>query len=185
MIKLFKYEGFKVSVEPEALMLKPFKDVYAADKSRTKANALNDFAFIYFYADPRSDYSYLTNDEERADTIKRDLGFPKTWKITPKLQAAIDFYSSFKSTGMLLLEDIRVALSNTRDFVRNVNLNEVDDNGKLIHSINTFTSSIKQLISLAEEIDKTEKKIIDELSRNESRVTGGKDKTLFEDGFLK
>ena len=32
--------------------------------------------------DPRSDYMYLTDDEDRHIKITEDLGFRKNWKIT-------------------------------------------------------------------------------------------------------
>ena len=59
MIKLFKYEGYTVTIEPEALMLAPFKALWKRDKSRDKSRAMQELAFIYFMGDPRSDYQYL------------------------------------------------------------------------------------------------------------------------------
>ena len=35
-MKLFKYEGYKIVIEPEILTLKPFKKIWERDKSANK-----------------------------------------------------------------------------------------------------------------------------------------------------
>ena len=64
MIKLFKYEQFKLTISEEALLLKPIKAVWDRDKSKNKQKALMELGFIYFMNDPRSDYQYLVDEEE-------------------------------------------------------------------------------------------------------------------------
>ena len=71
MIKLFRYEGFKVTVEPEAIMLLPFKALWDRDTTRDKRKAMQELAFIYFMCDPRSDYQYLIDEESRMNEIKK------------------------------------------------------------------------------------------------------------------
>ena len=70
MMKLLKYEGYKVVIEPELLTLKPFKQIWTRDKTVNKDKALAEIAFIYFMTDPRSDYQYLVDDKERMEAIK-------------------------------------------------------------------------------------------------------------------
>ena len=38
MMKLLKYEGYKIVIEPEILTLKPFKKIWERDKSANKNN---------------------------------------------------------------------------------------------------------------------------------------------------
>ena len=77
MIKLFSYEGFKVVISEEALLLKPFKTIWNRDKSKDKNRALQELGFIYFFCDPRSDYQYLIDEEEREKSIKRIINLQK------------------------------------------------------------------------------------------------------------
>ena len=70
MIKLFKYEGYKLNISEEALLLKPFKEIWQRDKSKNKDKALQELGYIYFMSDPRSDYQYLVDEEERSKAIK-------------------------------------------------------------------------------------------------------------------
>ena len=98
MIKLFKYENYTVTISEEALLLKPFKKIWLRDKSKYKERALSELGFIYFYCDPRSDYQYLIDDEERATAIKQGEGLSKDWKPDSLVEEAIDFYNSLVKT---------------------------------------------------------------------------------------
>ena len=70
MIKLFKRDGYEIKVEPEALLLKPFKKIWNRDRSKDKNRAMQELGFIYFVCDPRSDYQFLVDDNERLEAIK-------------------------------------------------------------------------------------------------------------------
>ena len=53
-MKLFKFEGYKVIIEPEALLLKPFRLIWERDKKETKEKAINELGFVYFFANELS-----------------------------------------------------------------------------------------------------------------------------------
>ena len=96
MVRLFKFEAYEVTIEPEAIMLVPFKTLYDRDKHKDKSMAKQELAYVYFFADPRSDYQYLVDPEVRSSEIIKGLGMPKGWKPDAAVQRAIDFYESFK-----------------------------------------------------------------------------------------
>ena len=98
-MKLFKYEGYKITISEEALMLKPFKALWDRDKTKTKEKALMELGYIYFLCDPRSDYQYIVDLESRSDEIKKGEGIDTKWKPDSKVLEAIEFYNSFKSAA--------------------------------------------------------------------------------------
>ena len=110
MLKLFKYEGYKLSIEPEALLLKPIRDIWERDSSATKDTALMELGFVYFYSDPRSDYQFITDKKDRMKEIRAGEGIPKEWKPDKLVNDCIDFYESFKSSSVLLLEDTQIGI---------------------------------------------------------------------------
>jgi len=65
-MRLFKYEGYNLSISEEAILLKPFKAIWNRDKSKGKQVALQELGFVYFMEDPRSDYKMYLDREERA-----------------------------------------------------------------------------------------------------------------------
>lgn len=179
-MKLFKYEGYKITISEEALLLKPFKEIWQRDKSKNKDKALQELGYIYFMSDPRSDYQYLVDEEERSKSIKEGEGIPNDWDPDKAVLDAITFYKSFKPTSALLLEDTRFAVDKLRKLLREIDLTQTDDKGKPIYTLNTITATIKQIPSLVKDLDEAEKTLSKEIMES-SKVRGSQEKSMYED----
>lgn len=179
-MKLFKYEGYKITISEEALLLKPFKEIWQRDKSKNKDKALQELGYIYFMSDPRSDYQYLVDEEERSKAIKEGEGIPNSWNPDKAVLDAITFYKSFKPTSALLLEDTRFAVDKLRKLLREIDLTQTDDKGKPIYTLNTITATIKQIPSLVKDLDEAEKTLSKEIMES-SKVRGSQEKSMYED----
>lgn len=179
-MKLLKYEGFNITFEPELLTLKVFKKLHQRDKTKDKNKFIQELGFIYFFADPRSDYQYITDEDDRISAIIEGQGLPKDWSIDKLLQEAIDYYKTFSPTSALLLEDTRVAVDKLRVMLRNINLEDTDDRGKPIYTLNTIVATIKQVPSLVKDLDEAERAIAKEIIQND-KVRGSAEKAMYED----
>ena len=179
-MRLFKFEGYTVTIDPEVLLLKPFKKIWMRAKTRNKEKAISEFAFIYFFCDPRSDYQYITDEDLRKESIKEGEGLPKDWEPDKLLLEAIEFYNSFKTSSALLLEDTRYAVDKLRTLLREVDLTKVDDKGKPIYTLNTITSTIRQIPTLIEDLNNAEKALAKEIAQSD-KVRGAQEKSMYED----
>lgn len=179
-MKLLKYEGYNLTFEPELLTLKVFKQLHSRDRTKDKSRFLQELGYIYFMEDPRSDYQYITNPEERTRAIIEGEGLPKTWKVDALLQEAIDYYKTFKPTSALLLEDTRTAVDKLREQLRDIDLSAKDDKGKPIYTLNVVVSTIKQVPSLVRDLDEAEKAISKELIQSD-KIRGSVEKSMYED----
>lgn len=179
-MKLFKYEGYKLHISEEAFVLKPFKEIWNRDKTKNKDKALQELAYVYFMCDPRSDYQYIVDEEDRAKAIKEGEGIDSKWKPDNKVIEAMKFYKTFKPVSALLLEDTRIAVDKLRQLLRNIDLTEVDDKGKPIYTLNTVTATIKQIPSLVKDLDEAEKAIAKEIMESD-KVRGAQEKSMYED----
>ena len=179
-MKLFKYEGYKITISEEALLLKPFKAIWKRDKSLNKEKALSELGFIYFFCDIRSDYQYIVDEEARMASIKEGEGMPEDWAPDSVVLEAMQFYSTFKSTSALLLEDTRYAVDKLRKLLREIDLTQTDDKGKPIYTLNTITATIKQVPSLVKDLDKAERSIAKEIAQSD-KVRGAQSKSIYED----
>lgn len=94
----------------------------------------------------------------------------------------MEFYDSFKPTSALLLEDTRMAVDKLRTLLRTIDLNEKDDKGKPVYTLNTITATIKQIPSFIKDLDEAERTIAQEI-REQGRMRGQGQKTLMEDGL--
>lgn len=174
-MKLLKYEGYKVVIEPELLTLKPFKQIWTRDKTVNKDKALAEIAFIYFMADPRSDYQYLVDDKERMEAIKEGEGLPPKWQPDKIVTEAMNFYMSFKPISALLLEDTRFMVDKYR---KRLKAQEFDD--LEIKDLKEVGALIKQIPPLVKDLDEAEKALNSEM-KSSSKMRGSGEKTIFED----
>lgn len=179
-MRLLKYEGYNLTFEPEILALTVFKKLHKRDKSKDKSRFIQELAYIYFMTDPRSDYLYITDDEDRSRAIIQGEGLPNNWKVDKELQEALDYYQSFRPTSALLLEDTRMAVDKLRTLLRNINLNELDDKGRPIYTLNTIVSTIKQVPTLVKDLEEAEKAIAKEIVQND-KIRGSQEKSMYED----
>lgn len=179
-MKLLKYEGYNLTFEPEILTLKVFKRLFTRDKTKDKSKFLQELGYIYFMLDPRSDYMYITDEDERSKAIIIGEGLSDTWKVDSILQDAMDYYKSFRPTSALLLEDTRVAVDKLREALRSINITETDDKGRPIYTLNTIVATIKQVPSLVKDLDDAERAISKEIVQND-KIRGSVEKAMYED----
>ena len=71
-MRLFRIVNWNLEVEEAAWGIKEFKAILKRDKSKDKEMALKEMLFIYSFADVKSDYNYITNEEDRAEEVKKD-----------------------------------------------------------------------------------------------------------------
>ena len=177
MMKLFRLVNYEVTISEEALTLAKFRKIWDRDRTQGKLKAQQELAFIYFYADPRSDYAAIIDDEDREKEIKKGLGLKDDWVIDRDLSAAIDFYKSFKPTICLALDDARLQLEKVRTKLRNISLENVK-----IKDISDFikaNSDVNKAIDLFCEI---EKKVNREIQES-TKMRGVAEKKLFDEGI--
>lgn len=180
---IIEYNNYNIEPTQEAFLIKPIRDLYNADKSKTKEKFMQQMSIMYFLVDPRSSYTYITDEDERLKEILIQEGLPADFKIDKKLEEAIEIYKKHTiTTSQLLLEDTRFAIDKLRKFLREVDLQDVDDKGKPVYTINSITQAIKQIPQLAKDIAEAERVVAKEIEE-QGRARGGNNKTLFDDGF--
>lgn len=175
MIKLFKYEGYKIVISEEAFSLKPFRQIWQRDKTVNKDKAIMELGFIYFFCDPRSDYQYLVDDKERMEAIKEGEGLPPKWQPDKIVTEAMNFYMSFKPISALLLEDTRFMVDKYR---KRLKAQEFDD--LEIKDLKEVGALIKQIPPLVKDLDEAEKALNSEM-KSSGKMRGSGEKTIFED----
>lgn len=175
-MKLFRYEGYKITISEEAFALTPFKKIWNRDKTVSKDKAIADLSYIYFMVDPRSDYQYLVDPEERSNSIKEGEGLPKDWKPDKLITEAMEMYASFKPASALLLEDTRFMVDKFRRRLR-----EVADSEEIgIKELKEIGMLIKQLPSIVKDLDEAEKAVAKEMNQSD-KVRGSQEKSMYED----
>lgn len=181
-MKLFKYEGYKVVISEEALLLKPFKLIWNRDRTQGKERALQELAYIYFMEDPRSDYQYLVDVDERSEAIIDGEGMTNKWKPDKLVVNAMEFYRSLKPTSALLLEDTRTVIDNVRKSLREFSFEGMEDKDR-VNAIKSITSTVATIPKLIKDLNDAEKAIRADMQDNTGKVRGQKEKSILDDGL--
>ena len=182
-MKLFKYEGYKVVISEEAFAIKIFRQIWNRDRSVNKDKAIVELGYIYFMVDPRSDYQYLIDDEERSKAIIEGEGLPEGWKPDKLVEEAMSFYSSLKPTSALLLEDTRAVIDNIRKSLRAFSFEDMEDKDK-VNAIKSITSTIAAIPKLIKDLNEAEKAIKADMQESTGKIRGQKEKSILEDGVV-
>lgn len=184
-MKLIRVENYELKVEDELLLLKPFRKRYIQDKSKDKGNFLNFLMVLYYVYDPRSDFQYIIDENQRIEEVCKANGI-RIPKFDSLEKECIELYKKMCITvSSELLRRTRIAIDKVGTFLENVDLDEVDDKGKPKYTINSITSTIKQIPQLAKDLAEAEKALKKDLEES-GRARGGQDnKTLMDDGIWK
>ena len=176
-MRLLVYEGYNLTIDPMVLTLKPFKAIWVRDKTEKKDRAISEIAYIYFMEDPRSDYQYIIDRDERSKAIKEGEGLKSTWQPDGTVKEAMKLYASFKTTSALLLEDTRALVDGYRNKLRDLtsDMSELD-----VKDVKELGAIIKQVPSMVKDLDEAERALAKEIAQSD-KVRGAQEKSIYED----
>lgn len=181
-MKLFKYEGYKIVISEEALAIKAFRDIWNRDRSVSKDKAILELGFLYFFLDPRSDYAYIINEEDRLNIIKEQQGFGENWKPDAKLKIAMNVYKTLTTTtGSLLLDSARVVAERLRDAMTQFDIQAAltEEGSQVFSRVAKATTEIPKIVQSIAEAEK----IVNAEIIEGNKLRADKQKTIAEDGF--
>lgn len=176
-MRLLTYEGYNLTIDPMLLTLKPFKAIWVRDKTEKKERAISEIAYTYFMEDPRSDYQYIIDRDERSKAIKEGEGLKSTWQPDGTVKEAMKLYASFKTTSALLLEDTRALVDGYRNKLRDLtsDMSELD-----VKDVKELGAIIKQVPSMVKDLDEAERALAKEIAQSD-KVRGAQEKSIYED----
>jgi hypothetical protein len=186
-MKLFELDKkYKVIPSEEAYMLKPFNAILKRDKTKNKARALAELAFIYFFCDIKSEY-LIEEEETRVGSITSTLtGLPKNWKVDQLVQDGIDFYNTrSKTITQLLYEKATESARAIGEFLGRTEelLDEVDKGGKPIYKVADITRGLKDVKTIMQDLKAAEEEVIKEQKDSTGKKHGSRQQGAFENGF--
>jgi hypothetical protein len=184
-MELFEIKDDQVSFSPQALLLKPFKDLWDRDKKKNKPLANTELAAVYFFMDYKSDFSTMLNDEEKLELIKSVIvGMPTDWEPDNLFKEACKFYQTMQEThSTLLLIDAQYAIASVRKFLRSLDMEERDERDKPVHDIKKVIDSLGSINKVTESLMDLEQQVKKQIHNKEDTARGGKEKALFEDSI--
>lgn len=186
-MKAFEMRDYNLHVDPEIWGLLPFKKILKKDKSRNKEQAFKDMLFIYYFCDIKSDYNHISNERERIEEIRKDIGLSDDWKFDETIKDAVEFYNKMSLTviGKLYQNALKAANDVSEYLTKtDVLLEERDDKGKPVNNIGQIVGAIKQVKFIMQDLKAAEKEVLKEKVELEGKMKGSRSMGLYEDGQL-
>ena len=153
MVKLFDVDkGMNVTINKTELLLIPeFKKLVKRSKKcdgdhdgRKKLWALREFTFIYYYCDWKSPLRDYTEEAKKMEAFKVSGLSDKD--IDGFVREAMDIYVKYQeTTSTKLLESGKRAVENLTTFFDEVDLQEVDENGKPLYKPMDIMNALKSI----------------------------------------
>ena len=182
MEHLIEYVDYQVRVNPELLLVRPFRALFNADKTRLKEKFMTQLSVVYFLVDPRSTYAYMSDEGERLAAIIEQEGLPSDFKVEGKLLECVEAYRKHVVTkSSLLLEDSLVAIDKVRAFLRGFSLDDLEEKDRF-SALKSLTSTIQLIPKLVTDLQEAQEKVSRELG-DKGRARGQARLKVFEDGF--
>ena len=181
---LIEFENYEVRPTEEFFMIKPLRDLYTKYHEKDWEKFMQYVSFIYHYADPRSTYSFIVDDDDRLNEIVKQEGFQSGFKVPKEIWDCIEVYKRrIETPALKLLKSTLVMLDNLSDYMQHLDLNERDDKGKPVHTISSVTQAAKQVPQLAKDVTEAMKVVAKEIEES-GRARGGSEKnSVFENGI--
>lgn len=178
-MKLLSIEGYQLKVADEALLIKPIRKLFNQDRSARKEQFYKQMSYLYFMIDPRSTYSYILNEDERAKAIIEQEGLEEDFKPSPLLKEAMEVYKKHTITpSQELLNSALIAAHNVSDFLKKPDiLTEEDDKGKPKYQISSITSALKNVEGIVTSLQNLQKKVEEELT-DQGKARGSQELTI-------
>ena len=181
-MKLIKIENFSLQIADEALLIKPIRKLYNQDRSASKEQFYRQMSYLYFMVDPRSTYSYILNEEERAKEIIAQEGLDKDFKPSPLLQEAMEVYKKHTVTPSqeLLNAALRAAHTVSEFLMKPDILEQEDDKGKPKYQVSSITAALKNVEGIVSSLQNLQRKVESELTE-QSKARGSQELTIFDE----
>lgn len=181
-MKIFELNPHTYLVEfaPQALLLKPFREIWDNDTCKEKTNASRELAYVYFMCDQRSDHSIILDESERHEIVIHDLELGEHWIRPQYVTEAMDYYKKMsQTTSTKLLDSTRAVVQKISKFLDDVDPDERGKDGKPVFSINQIVSSVEKVPKLIKSLNEIEKEVIKE--KELKSQSGNRDVGEFDD----
>ena len=172
----------KLTITPEALMIKELRAVWERDKTPSKKRAREELAFIFWKGYYDSVYDIYATEAEKDEAITTDVITMPKWKPDDKIKAAVDKFVELQRTfAMAFLDSVMVSARQMKGYFEKIDLNERDKSGKPVWKATDLVNTVSKSIEIIEAIDKWKERARKELELKESKIRGGGQAGVFED----
>jgi hypothetical protein len=159
------------------LLLPEFKKIWDRDASKIKKRANDEFAYIYFVGDYKSEYNIY--GIEKRQTVAKEIMNDAYYIPDELVEKALEKYIKLQETSsMRYLNSVRETVDSLMQYYDQLRFRSGQDD-VLKYDPSNVTKALKDVESIIEKLEKWEKKVYEE--EEQMIIRGGGKIGLFED----
>lgn len=182
-MKLIVFDGEKFDIAPEALLIRPIRQMFEKDRRRDKEEFWRQVSYLWFMCDPRSPYQYMSDEAARSSEVKVQEGFQDDWEPSALLVEAMDIYRrQTETSSSVLLATMHYGVDRMRDMIRLIgdSVNAGDDGMSLDKALTAMTNALNKIPELSQKLYEAEQALAKDYDTSDE-ARGGANKSMFED----
>lgn len=177
---LFEVINGRAFPSVHALMIEPFKTIWASDPTPEKGNAIKVFSYIELVCSPKKSNPFFGEKEDiRPSKVKKEIwGDPNKEDTEFMILGAIKYRELLEhaSPTYSLLHSALVAKDKLETYLQNFDLNERTQSGTAVIKPRDITSALKEIPDTAKGIvamrEKVQQELIEEAKTRNQREIG-------------
>lgn len=157
-MKLIRLEDYQIKIADEALLVKPIRRLFNMDRTKNKEKFYEQMSILFFVYDPRSNYSYITDEKDRLAEVLAQEGISE-FHNTAEFKEAVAAYKKLCITpSSILLADTNTVVGKIREVLKSVDFNELSEEDK-VSAVKTVASVVAMIPKLVKDLSEAEKAV--------------------------
>lgn len=175
-MKLIEVENYELKVADEALLVKPIRKLWNQDRSKGKEQFYKQMSILYFVYSPSSNYSFITDENERLKEVLIQEGI-KEFKPSTEFKEAVEIYRKLNTTASSeLLADTRLIIEKMRQALKSVDFESLEEKDA-VNAVKTVATVVGMIPKLVKELSEAEKAVAKELTE-QNNARGSQELTI-------
>jgi hypothetical protein len=180
---LFEMRDGVVYPSLHALLIEPFKGIWAADTTEGKFRTLRKFRYVELLCSPKkSNVFYNYSEEVRPEKVKVEVFNDKDYVLGDDVMQMTIKYKELLSSTSPYYEELLVseqALAKIKTFLKNFNMDSRTNSGGLVLKPKEALSAIAELPEARDSVERIRAKVVADL-KEETKTRNSREVGFFE-----
>jgi hypothetical protein len=183
-MKVFTVEDYVPVPTQEFLLIQEFKELFAPKYNsnfdgdttgKYKKRGHAEARFLFFFCDYKSEFAKFDEDSRKTESLTA-AGLPADYKISEKLEAAVNRYNTLKvSRNLRLLNSANKAIDKLEKYFSEVDFTAIHPDGSPKYNPKDIISNISNLGKVLEGLEKL-KEAVEKEEGQEASARGDAEK---------
>jgi len=167
---LFEITNGRAFPSTHALLIEPFKSIWAKDRTEDKGESIKVFTYIELMCNPKKSNPFFGFDEEvRSLKVKKEVYGDSNQPTTSDMLLGVMAFNTLlenSSVGYSLYLSSMAAANSLKEYLKSINLDERTNGGSAVYKPVDVTRALKEIPEVIKGLRTLREKIHEELTED-------------------